>query len=86
MATTLQGTHYEFQPNKFEGRYWNTDGYGCAVVASIGYGNDWAAYIGGCDPQSEEEGLMFVANHGAKLSEKDARHFFPTLDELSYRD
>ena len=85
MGTTLKGICYEFQPNKFEGRYWNSNGYGCAVVASIGREGAWSAYIGGCDPQSEEEGLDSVARHGAKLSEQDARHFFPALNNLAYR-
>ena len=82
---TLRGYFHEFAPNHFEGRYWNSNNYGCAIVAVIGRNNDWAAYIGGCPPESEEEGLAFVAAHGAKLSEEDARHFFPDL-ELVYRN
>jgi len=82
---TLRGIYYEFAPDKFEGRYWNSNGYGCAIVASIGRANDWSAYIGGCDPESEDEGLKFVAAMGAKLDEADARHFFPELDRLAYR-
>ena len=82
---TLRELYYEFAPDKFEGRYWNRNGYGCAVVASIGVEGAWAAYIGGCPPQDENEGLAFVAAHGAKLSEGDARHFFPGLAELPYR-
>ncbi len=81
---TLQGIKYEFAPNKYEGRYWNSNGYGCAVIASIGAEGAWAAYIGGCPPESEEEGLQFIAKWGAKLTEDDARHFFPDLD-LPYR-
>ncbi len=80
----LRGRYYEFQPNKYEGRYWNTNGYGCAIVASVTPSCDWAAYIGGCAPKSEEEGLDFVARRGTKLSEADARHFFPGVD-LPYR-
>lgn len=83
--TSLQGTHYEFAPNKFEGRYWNVNGFGCAVVASIGAEGAWAAYIGGCPPEDEDEGLKFVASKGAKLPEQDARHFFPQLHDLPYR-
>ena len=82
---TLRGLYYEFAIDKYEGRYWNTNGYGCAVVASIGYEGAWAAYIGGCPPESEDEGLKFVAAHGAKLSEKDAQHFFPELASMPYR-
>lgn len=82
---TLRGLYYEFAPDRYEGRYWNSNGYGCAVVASIGVEGAWAAYIGGCAPESEEAGLDWVARRGVKLSEKDARHFFPELD-LPYRD
>ena len=85
MTTTLRGQFHEFAVDKYEARYWNSNGYGCAVVASIGVEGAWSAYIGGCPPESEEEGLDFVARHGAKLSEDDARHFFPNLD-LPYRN
>ena len=81
----LRGRYYEFALDKFEGRYWNSSGYGCAVVASIGIEGAWAAYIGGAPGQREEEDLDFVARRGAKLSEKDARHFFPEI-ELPYRN
>ena len=80
---------------KLEGRYWNP-GIECyphlniCVVASItkmpnGEGFDWAGYIG-ADPaaHTEEAALKTVASYGAKLSEKDARYFFPDI-ELPYR-
>lgn len=76
--------YHEFQLDKYEGRYWNANGFACAVVASIGQEGKWSAYIGGADPQSEEEALDFVARHGVKLEEEDARHFFPAID-LPYR-
>ena len=79
-----RGRYYEFEPQHFERHYFNSSGYACAIVASIGHDDSWAAYIGGCPPQREEEGLKFVAAHGAKLSEADARHFFPFI-ELAYR-
>ena len=82
---TLRGIKHEFAPDKYEGRYWNSNGYAVAVVASIGVEGAWAAYIGGADPASEEDALSWVAARGVKLSEKDARHFFPDLD-LPYRD
>ena len=85
MNNPLRGTYYEFAIDKFEGRYWNSNGYGCAVVASIGVEGAWSAYIGGCDPESEEKGLAFIAAYGAKLSERDARHFFPELADMPYR-
>ena len=31
---------------RLEGRYWNCQGTGIAIVASITKGIDWAAYIG----------------------------------------
>ena len=84
MTTTLRGIYHEFAPNRYEGRYWNSNGFAVAVVATIGVEGAWAAYIGGAPPESEEKGLAFVAMFGAKLSEEDARHFFPDL-ELPYR-
>ena len=42
-----QGRYYEFEPGHFEGRYFNANGYGCAIVACIGGDDSWAAYIGG---------------------------------------
>lgn len=75
---------------QLEGRYWNPgiDVYpnlNICVVASITKEIDWAAYIG-ADPgaHTEEEALKTVASYGAKLQEKDARHFFPDID-MPYR-
>ena len=84
MSQKYNEFYYEFEPNKYEGRYWNSNGYACAIVASVGVEGAWSAYIGGADPRSEEEGLAFVARGGAKLSEEDARHFFPDI-KLPYR-
>lgn len=78
-------THHEFTPGRFAGRYYNSCGYACAVVASLGYADDWAAYIGGCPGENEEGILTYVAAYGTKLSEKDARHYFPELAEMAYR-
>lgn len=72
-----------------EGRFWNQGGKQLAIVAIItsikGLG-DWAAYIGTDAPDSyrEEDTCLTVADHGCKLSEKDAKHFFPDI-ELPYR-
>ena len=69
------------------GRYWNANGQACTVVATLTVPVDWAAYIGGVpdgDTRSEVEAVAWVAKHGCKLSESDARHFFPTID-LPYR-
>ena len=82
--TDCRRRYYEFTPGHFEGRYFNASGYGCAIVACIGGDDSWAAYIGGCSPEREEDGLRFVADHGCKLSKKDARHFFPFI-EIGYR-
>lgn len=65
-------------------RYWNANGYATAIVAVKGDVDDWAAYIGGCDPWSEEEAYDFVARFGCKLREDEARFFFPNI-ELAYR-
>ena len=66
-----------------EGRYWNCQGRGIAVVAVITKGIDWAAYIGADDSPSEDATLGYTADYGSKLSEKDARHYFTI--ELPYR-
>ena len=67
-------------------RYWNTNGHAVAIVAVEGYASDWACYLGGSDhTQREQDALNDVAAHGAKLSERDARHFFPDIS-LAYRD
>lgn len=68
-----------------EGRYYNANYYACAIVAVVTKGIDWAAYIGGASAEaSEEDVVFFVATRGCKLSEKDARHFFPDI-KLLYR-
>ena len=66
-------------------RYYNANYYATAIVASITEGIDWAAYIGGADPDiSEENAVEYVRDCGDKLSESDARHFFPDI-KLPYR-
>lgn len=72
-----------------EGRFWNQDGKQLAIVAvvtQIGEWSVWAAYIGTDTPNSYREGdtLKEVANTGCKLSESDARYFFPEI-KLPYR-
>ena len=73
-----------------EGRFWNQGGKQLAIVAIVtqfGVKGDWTAYIGTDTPDSyeEEDTLMAVAEHGCKLSEEDAKHFFPDI-ELPYRN
>lgn len=68
-----------------EARYWNANGFGVAVVASVTHEVDWSAYIGGLTGEyTESYTVNWVSNYGAKLNEKDARHFFPEID-LPYR-
>jgi len=87
--TKIDG-YYTFEESDYhqsiEGRFWNQDGKQLAIVACISKGVDWAAYIGTDAPNSQDEDstLNYVAKWGCKLSEKDARHFFPSIS-LPYR-
>jgi len=71
------------QRQMIEGRYYNCQGIGVAIVAVITKGIDWAAYIGADKSSSEDATLRYIADYGSKLSEKDARHFFKV--SLPYR-
>ncbi len=51
------------------------------VVAKVGWGNDWAAYLGPSDWSDEK-----VADEGDKILEKAARILFPSFAHLRYRD
>lgn len=67
-------------------RYFNVGSFATVIVASKIEGIDWAAYIGGADPAiSEEEAVKYVAGYGRKLTERDARHFFPGFNDKPYR-
>ena len=69
-----------------EGRYFNAQGWGVAIVASVVHGLEWAAYIGATwGATTERETIDYVAKHGCKLREEDARHFFPELKDMAYR-
>ncbi len=75
----------------YEGRFWNCQGKQIAIVAVVTDGIDWAAYIGTDAPNSYKEqdtciwaADIWAAEKGCKLSEKDARHFFPDI-LLPYR-
>ena len=80
--------HYCFEENSsqlvLEGRYWNNQGVGIAIVASITKGIDWAAYIGVQHGGTRQSQLAYAAKWGVKLSGMDARHFFPDVN-LPYR-
>ena len=81
--------YYKFQEGGgrrfYEGRYWNTNGKGIAVVAVVTDGVDWAAYVGADNGHREEACLQWTAENGAKLQKKDALHFFPEI-KLPYRN
>lgn len=67
------------------GLYANANYYAAAIVAVITEGIDWAAYFNGCSPHvPRESAYEQVAREGDKLSEKDARYFFPDI-KLPYR-
>ena len=68
-----------------EARYWNANGKGICVMASVTVGVDWAAYIFADDGWCERDLMVATLERGAKLSEQDARHFFSSLDLLPYR-
>ncbi len=81
---------YIFRENSvkqcLEARFWYCDGNQIAIVASITKGIDWAAYIGAENISGkEEETLDYCLKYGCKLSEQDARHFFPDI-KLPYRE
>ena len=63
-----------------EARYYNCNGYAVAIVAVVTEEVDWAAYIGGSDGKlSEKETIEWVVRKGAKLTWKDASHYFPEI-------
>ena len=69
-----------------EGRYWNTSGVAIAIVAVTTEGVDWAAYIGATvETMLSTQAVEWTVRWGAKLSESDARHYFPNI-ELPYRE
>jgi len=69
------------------GRYYNANGSAVAIIAVVTEGIDWAAYIGGTQPDIPmEETQKWVAKYGCKLSEADARHYFgEDVTSLPYR-
>ena len=90
MTTETKYPYYAFHENNYsvhlEARFWNQGGKQLAIVACVTKDVDWAAYIGTDAPDSyhEDDTLKYVAEHGCKLSEKDAEHFFPEI-KLPYR-
>jgi len=82
--------YYAFEEDEYkvflEGRFWNQSGKQLAIIACVTKRVDWAAYIGTDAPNSyrENDTCKEVARTGCKLSEKDARYFFPGI-RLPYR-
>ena len=69
-----------------EVRYFNANSFAIAIVGSFTPSVDWAVYIGADNGiRKEDETCKFVLKYGCKLSEHDARHFFPDV-ELPYRN
>jgi len=70
-------------------RFWTTHTHTITIAAKVGdVGTDWAAYMNaennfavGSQNHSVVRAILF----GAKLSEKDGRHFFPDIN-LPYRE
>jgi hypothetical protein len=54
---------------------------GMVMVAVIGDINDWAAYKG-----TNDQPVSVIAKQGQKMTEHDARMYFPELEDLEYRD
>ncbi|MCK4414917.1 MAG: hypothetical protein KAY32_15390 [Candidatus Eisenbacteria sp.] len=81
--------YYKFQDGGgrqfYEGRYWNCNGKGICIIAVVTNNVDWAAYIGADNGWSEEACLEWTAQNGAKLSELDARYYFPEFRLIPYR-
>lgn len=67
-----------------EGRYGCPQGRGICIVASITHGIDWAAYIGADQGRREADCITWTDHFGAKLTETDARHYFPDIT-MPYR-
>ena len=83
---TLPYHRFQTNPNQdfYEGRYWNTNGFGVAIVAVVTRDIDWAAYIRADSGYNEQDCCRWAASHGVKLLEKDARYYFPEI-KLPYR-
>ncbi len=66
-------------------RYFNSNWTAMIIIAAINEGRDWAVYASGVDHMmSEEIAAEWCSHHGCKMSEKDARYFFPDV-KLPYR-
>lgn len=78
--------------NIYEARYWNCQGKNICIVASLTKSYslehpviDWAAYIGSDSSATEREAIKYAKMYGCKLSETDAKYYFPYLAKYPYR-
>lgn len=65
-------------------RYWaqTTNLPGAVAIVATFNPRGWRAYIGSCAGHADYEGAAEeVASWGVKLTEADARHFFPDVTE-----
>ncbi len=89
MARLLEDCHRATDPESgatiYEGRYYDSDGFNLAIVATVTEGVDWAAYLGASSSidYGEDSAVVEAAGYGAKLSEADARYYFDV--DLPYR-
>ncbi len=63
-------------------RYWNSNGYNIAIVATQGGIGDWAAYIGATLSNvvtKERVAVVAAAKFGAKLDKRLAMVIFPDI-------
>lgn len=69
-----------------QARYWNVNYCAVTIVASVTHEIDWAVYIGGVFGATlEAEAIAWTLKHGAKMTEEDARYFFPEFKDFTYR-
>lgn len=72
------------QTQVLEARYYNCNYKGIAIIAVITKHIDWSAYIGADNGYSEQDCINWTQAYGAKLSEADAKYYFPYIT-LPYR-
>jgi len=86
MSSTIHTIYGATSKVLSEARYWNCQDTNICIVAVITKDIDWAAYIGAESiNDSEYDTIKWAADYGCKLSEKDARYFFPDFT-LPYRN
>lgn len=74
------------QPGIMRVIYFNAGACGVAIVAKMGGGPDWAAYMGGLpNPATEAEVVEETVRHGGKLLAEWAVGLWPSLPLELYR-